>query len=151
MQKYAAGETLTQIGREEHRDRQTVTKIVRSEEMQEFVRQMREEFFGLAGDAVAAIRHTLQQQKDGRLGFQILATIGVIPSEEERLTLRTSEQTSETVEEAAVMKEVEKIAYLTVNRARIFGQPLPHIEGDGPDSSCNQTLGETVPDSKNDQ
>ena len=44
MQKYVAGESLVQIGREERRDRETVARIVKSEEMQEFVRQMREQF-----------------------------------------------------------------------------------------------------------
>jgi hypothetical protein len=126
MQKFVAGESLVQIGREEHRDRDTVARIVKSDEMQEFIRQMREQFYGLAGDAIEAVRYALQNDRDGRLGFQLLTTMGVIPSEAERFTL-TPTQDAEDAEEAAVAREVEKLAFLTINRAKIFGQTLPHV------------------------
>jgi hypothetical protein len=127
MQKYVAGESLLQIGREEHRDRDTVARIVKSEEMQEFIRQMREQFYGLAGDAIAAVRYALQNDKDGRLGFQLLTTMGVIPSEAERSALAPT-QDAEDAEEAAVATQASQLAYIMINRAKIFGQPLPHVE-----------------------
>jgi DNA-binding MarR family transcriptional regulator len=45
MQRYAGGENIRQIAREEQRDRATVTKIVRSEEMQDFVQKKCERDF----------------------------------------------------------------------------------------------------------
>jgi hypothetical protein len=126
MQKYVAGESFVQIGREEHRDRDTVARIVKSDEMQEFLRQMREQFYGLAGDAIEAVRYALQNERDGRLGFQLLSTMGVIPSEAERSTLAPT-QSSDDAEQAAVATEVGKLAFLTINMSKTFGQPLPHV------------------------
>jgi hypothetical protein len=51
-QRYINGESIRQIARDEKRDRATVTKIVRSVEMQLFVQKMREKFYGLAFDAM---------------------------------------------------------------------------------------------------
>ena len=58
MQRYIGGESIRQIAREEHRDRATVTKIVRSDEMQTFVHQMRERYYGLGFDALDAVQHS---------------------------------------------------------------------------------------------
>lgn len=87
MQRYVAGESIRQIAREEERDRATVTKIVRSDEMNAFVQKMRERYYGLACDALDAMQHALQVQKDGRLGHQVLADIGVVPSAQGRYAI----------------------------------------------------------------
>jgi hypothetical protein len=44
MQRYIADDSIRQIAREEQRDRATVTRIVRSDEMNAFVQKMREEY-----------------------------------------------------------------------------------------------------------
>lgn len=80
MQRYIGGDSIRQIARDERRDRATVTKIVRSDEMNAVVQKMRERYFGLGFDALDAVQHTLQVQKDGRLGRQLLVDIGVAPS-----------------------------------------------------------------------
>jgi hypothetical protein len=67
LQKYVAGKSVALIAREENRNRESVTRIVRGDEIQELVQRMRAEFYGLAFDAIEAVRHTLQQQKDGRI------------------------------------------------------------------------------------
>jgi hypothetical protein len=84
MQRYAGGESIRQIAREEQRDRATVTKIVRSDEMQTFVQKMRERFYGLGFDALDAVQHALQVQKNAGIGYRLLTDIGIIPSAEER-------------------------------------------------------------------
>jgi hypothetical protein len=60
-------------------DRETVSRIVRSSEMAEYIERMKEEFRGLVPDALAALRHTLQTQKDGRIALEILRDVGVAP------------------------------------------------------------------------
>jgi hypothetical protein len=66
MQRYIGSDSIRQIAREEQRDRATVTKIVRSDEMNAVVQKMRERYYGLGFDALDAVQHTLQVQKDGR-------------------------------------------------------------------------------------
>jgi hypothetical protein len=87
MQRYVTGESIRQIARDEQRDRATVTKIVRSDEMNAFVQELREHYYALGTDAMDAVQHALQVERDGRLGRQLLADIGVIPSAEERYAL----------------------------------------------------------------
>src|ERR1035437_6820595 len=66
MHRFIAGQTIREISREEGRARQTVTKIVRSDQMQSYVQAMREHFYGLGDDALAAVQRALQQQKDAQ-------------------------------------------------------------------------------------
>jgi hypothetical protein len=79
QQRYIGGENQTQIARAEGCDRETVSRIVRSSEMAEYIEHMKEEFRGLVPDALAALRHTLQTQKDGRIALEILRDVGVAP------------------------------------------------------------------------
>ena len=89
IQRYVGGQSIRQIAREERRDRATVTKIVRSDEMQVFVQKMRERFYGLAFDAMNTVEHSLRQQNDARLGYRILSDIGIVPSAGERYSIAT--------------------------------------------------------------
>jgi hypothetical protein len=87
LQKYAAGKSIVAISSEERRNRETVTRIVHGPEMQQFVRAMREEFCGLGSDAIDAVRVALRENKDGKLGLQVLQSLGVILSPAERLAV----------------------------------------------------------------
>ena len=71
MQRYVAGDSIREIAREERRDRATITKIVRSDEMNAVVQNMRERYYGLGFDALDAVQHTLQIRKDGGLAWII--------------------------------------------------------------------------------
>lgn len=87
MQRYVNGESIRQIAREEQRDRATVTKIVRSEDMNAFVREMRERLYGLGCDAMTAVEYELRLRKNGRLGYQLLTDIGIVPSPQEKFEI----------------------------------------------------------------
>jgi hypothetical protein len=127
MHRYIAGESIRQIAREEKRDRETVTKIVRSEEVAEYVRNMRERFYGLGETALGAVQRALEQG-DARLAYEHLKDIGVVPDREMTNALqRQMEAPTGTAEDQAVEREIQKLAFLTYNRAKTFGQPLPHV------------------------
>jgi hypothetical protein len=141
MQRYVAGESIRQIAREEQRDRATVTRIVRSDEMNAFVQELREEYYGLGFDAMDAVRHGLRVQKDGRLGHQLLEDIGVIPSADERYAMAAEEtikveRASLTPFEAAITEGEEgqrfHVAYgmacAIEESAKNFDFPLPTPE-----------------------
>jgi hypothetical protein len=140
MQRYIGGDSIRQIAREERRDRATVTKIVRSEEMQSFVQEMRQRYYGLGFDALDAIQHTLQVRKDGGLGRQVLSDIGVIPSAEERFAIAAQAMNVETAAltplEVAMIADEEgrmrRVAYgcacAMEAGAEAFGTSLPTPE-----------------------
>jgi hypothetical protein len=127
MHRYIAGESIRQIAREEKRDRETVTKIVRSEEVADYVRTMRERFYGLGETALGAVQRALEQG-DARLAYEHLKDIGVVPDREmTNAVQRQMQGPTATSEDDAVSNEAWKLAYMTIHNARIFGQPLPHL------------------------
>jgi hypothetical protein len=106
--------------------------------MNAVVQKMREQYYGLGFDALGAMQHALQIQKDGRLGHQVLADIGVIPSAEERYAIAAEEsmsiaRSSLTPFEAAITEGAEgqmfRIAYgagcVMEESAENFGIQLP--------------------------
>jgi hypothetical protein len=129
MQKYVAGESVVQIGREEGRNRETVTRVVHCEEMQQFVRAKREQLFGLGDCAILALQYALQEQKDGRLAFQLLLHLGVIPSERDRDVL-LREPAPENSEREQVKKIMSGLIEGVIERAAIYGMREPELEED---------------------
>ena len=134
MQRYVGGESIREIARVERRDRATVTKIVRSDEMNAVVQKMRERYYGLGFDALEAVQHTLQVRKDGGLGRQVLSDIGVIPSPEERYAIASHpDRATLTPFEIAVAEDengqINRVAYgmacAMEESARCFGTFLP--------------------------
>src|SRR6202041_1303016 len=134
MQRYVGGESIREIARVERRDRATVTKIVRSDEMNAVVQKMRERYYGLGFDALEAVQHALQVRKDGGLGRQVLSDIGVIPSPEERYAIASHpDRATLTPFEIAVAEDengqINRVAYgmacAMEESARCFGTFLP--------------------------
>jgi 1,4-dihydroxy-2-naphthoyl-CoA synthase len=77
---YLLGKSIRQIAREQHRDPATVSKIVKSREMEKIVLDMREKFFGeLLPRALQSVQFALEEETDGRLGYQVLKDSGAIP------------------------------------------------------------------------
>jgi hypothetical protein len=140
IQRYMGGASIRQIARDEKRDRATVTKIVRSDEMQVFVQKMRERFYGLAFDAMDTVEHSLQQQNDARLAYRMLSDIGIVPSAGERYSIATEPPTIDksrmTPLELAIAEDedgrINPVAYgaacVIEESAKNFGTPLPTAE-----------------------
>ena len=134
MQRYVSGDSIREIAREEGRDRATVTKIVRSDEMNAVVQKMRERYYALGFDALDAVQHTLRVRKDGGLGRQVLTDIGVIPSAEEIYAVASQlDKATLTPFEIAVAEDedgrINRVAYgmacAIEESARCFGTFLP--------------------------
>lgn len=130
LQKYVAGKSISDISKEENRNRETVSKIVRGPEMQEYLRTMRERWFGLGPDAISAVEHALTEQKDGRLGFQLLSSIGVIPSPEERKLLTIPPLETESDEKAGIKRIMALLIEYMIERANMFGLRHPELDED---------------------
>jgi len=82
-QRYISGQSIRKIAREEHRDRETVKRVVQARDVQEYVLLLRAQFFAVGADAVDAVQHQLRDGKDGRLGLEVLRDVGVVPSKRE--------------------------------------------------------------------
>jgi predicted transcriptional regulator len=137
MERYISGDSIREIAREEGRDRATVTKIVRSDEMNAVVQKMREKYYALGFDALDAVQHTLKVRKDGGLGRQVLGDIGVIPSADERYAIASQpDKATLTPFEIAVAEDengqINRVAYgmacAMEESARCFATFLPTAE-----------------------
>jgi hypothetical protein len=58
--RFIAGDSVRKIAREEQISREKVTHIIRSEDVQAYIREMRELFFGLGHLALSAVRNALE-------------------------------------------------------------------------------------------
>jgi len=128
VQKYALGKSIVAISSEEKRNRETVSRIVHGPEVAEFVQAMRERFYGLGCDAIDAIQHALREQKDGRLGIQLLNSIGVVPSSEERQLLTMSQAAAENTERDNINQIMARLIEGAIARDRAYGNRSTDLE-----------------------
>ena len=128
LQKYAAGKSIVEIGREEGRNRESIAKIVRSDEMRDYVHFMREAFYGLADSALVAMRHALEVEKDGQLAYKILTDIGAVPTALERQQIQDAAVSKS--EEDAVLMIAAKIFAGGIAKLRLYGHDTTKEEND---------------------
>jgi hypothetical protein len=121
-QKFVQGYSIRKISREEGRARQTIVRIVRSEDVQNFVKEMQQELWGLIPAAIGALRHELETNKNSELAYQIVRDIGVFPP---AMILQPSSPYDSDTRVKQIMGEFVKIA---LERNRIYGTPMPEIE-----------------------
>jgi hypothetical protein len=119
MQRHVAGQSIRQISRAEHRARETVSKVVRSDEMRAYVCALRERLYGLGDDALAAVEYELRQNRDATLGYRLLVDIGVVPCPQERPVIQVNRETQPQVpgqisasQRGLIERLVEHIAYM---------------------------------------
>jgi hypothetical protein len=87
VRKFISGQSLRSISRDEGRGRATVARIVNCGEVREYVTGLRATYYGLGEDALQAVRSAIQTSTDGKIAYQLLADIGVVPGQEERQKL----------------------------------------------------------------
>jgi hypothetical protein len=121
-QKFVQGYSIRKISREEGRARQTIVRIVRSEDVQNFVKQMQEELWGLIPAAIGALRHELQTNKNSQLAYQIIRDIGVFPP------ARIQQPSSPYDSDERVKLIIAEFVKIGLERNRIYGTPMPEIE-----------------------
>ena len=129
MQSYASGKSITDISKQEKRNRETVGKIVHGPEMAAHVQALRERWYGLGDDAVNAVEDGLRNQKDGRLGLQLLASIGVLPSPAEIANQRQAMSPAED-DKSVEGKIAVALMKGSIERHHLYGMPL--LEEDWP-------------------
>jgi len=121
-QKFVQGYSIRKISREEGRARQTIVRIVRSEDVQNFVKQMQEELWGLIPAAIGALRHELEANKNSQLAYQIIRDIGVF------LPARIQQPSSPYDSDERVKLIMGEFVKIGLERNRIYGTPMPEIE-----------------------
>ena len=68
----------------------------------------------------------MTEGKDARLGFEILKSIGVVPSVKEGVEAQNQELMSD--QDARVQQIMVKMAAVAIERNRVFKTPLPRVD-----------------------
>ena len=128
VQKFVSGRGIRQISREENRSRATVTRIVRASEVQAYVQDLRAAYYGLGQEAVEALRRSLRTTTDGKIAYQLLADIGVVPNQEERQQSRVERTQEDEDRETRVW--IVRLLNCALQRRLAYGMALDEFEKD---------------------
>src|SRR5689334_5443602 len=76
--RFIAGNSIRRIARDTGHHQATIARVVKSEEVQTYLKQVREKLFAVADDAVERVRAEIRGGKQGAwLAFELLKGIGV--------------------------------------------------------------------------
>jgi hypothetical protein len=127
LQKSAMGKSQRAIAREEKINRESVGRIVHSEEAHEYLTQIRGRFLGLCDAAVEAIRWRLEQ-RDAALGERVLTACGIIPAKGQAVNYTAQPQYAAASEDETVQKTLSAFGRIGMERARVYSCPMPELE-----------------------
>jgi hypothetical protein len=127
LQKSAMGKSQRAIAREEHINRESVGRIVHSEEAHEYLAEIRGRFLGLCDAAIEAIRGRLEQG-DAALGERVLTACGIIPPKGQVANCLVQPQDVTATEDESVQKTLSAFGRIGMQRARVFNCPMPELD-----------------------
>jgi hypothetical protein len=122
QQRYLNGQNKTEIAREEKCDRETVTRIVQFPEVQNYIAQAQQEFFGLITGAMAAVRHASRVEKNAMIGLTVLERTGVTAYWGERMRLPET-----TASESGYERQARLVASVVFEAHEKLGVDLPEV------------------------
>jgi DNA-binding CsgD family transcriptional regulator len=77
---FVKGYSLSEISRQTHRARQTVTKICRSEKVQAMIQEQKEKLVAESDAWRESLSFAVAHETDGRLAYKLSEAFGIIPS-----------------------------------------------------------------------
>jgi hypothetical protein len=136
VSKFIEGKGIRRISREEGRSRETISKIVRSKDVQSYVADLRERYVGLGREAMDALTFALRSSTDGKLAHQVLVDLDVVQT---RAPAAATAQTAAYDEETEVLIMTGRLVQAAAVRAQTYGIPLEKI-GHGLKNAAKKAL-----------
>ena len=125
MEKYALGQNQTAIASEEKINRETVARIVKSEEMQAFTEEIRERWRGLCDAAVESVRRLIAKD-DKQTVLRVLESNGIIAPQGQAQNLNAP--TAPKPNQDDRMNTLRAcFADVMMERAKVFLTPFPEL------------------------
>jgi hypothetical protein len=126
---HIAGVPIAAIAREEKKSWETVSKIVKSPDMQKYVEELTEKYTGLGLDALKSVAFAVRTEMDGQLSRKLLIDIGVIKPQASQLQVQLARAKSpeEILEDGEVLKQewAKRLGMLALERHEVYGASLP--------------------------
>jgi hypothetical protein len=125
IQRYASGENQTAIARQEGINRETVGRIVKSAEMEQFTEEIRERWRGLCDDAIQSVRRLIASD-DKQTVFRVLESNGIVAPQGQMHNLSVQAAAKPTGDER--MNTLRAcFADVMMERAKVFKTPMPEL------------------------
>lgn len=100
-------------------------KIVRSSEVQDNEKKLREDLIALGDEMVQSLRFALRHELDGRLAYELLKDFGVIQPWAQVQSNDQSEVTEEQLEKDLTGEWLMKLDLMALEKNRVYGTTLP--------------------------
>ena len=125
MEKYALGRNQTAIARDENLNRESVGRIVKSEEMEAFTEEIREGWRGLCENAIQSVRRLIAKD-DKQMVLRVLESNGIIAPQGAALNHNIPTAANPNQDER-VKNLRASFADVMMERARVFKTPMPEL------------------------
>ena len=126
MEKYALGKNQTAIAREEGLNRESIGRIVKSAEMEQFTEEIRERWRGLCDAAIESVSRLIAKD-DRPTVLRVLESNGIIApqGQVQNLGVQTAPKSSG---DERVKELMGAFAAVAIERARVFKTPYPEVQ-----------------------
>ena len=125
MEKYALGTNQTEIARQEGLNRESIGRIVKSEEMEAFTEDIRERWRGLCDSAVESVRRLIAKD-DKQMVLRVLESNGILPPQ--GAALNHNVPTAANPNQDDRVKNLRAcFADVMMERAKVFRTPFPEL------------------------
>jgi hypothetical protein len=136
--RYAAGQSMARIAREEHRHPQTVAAIVKTEDQEKFKQEQTAKLYGRFTDkAMDRLGWELEHSsRGGWIAFNLLKHLGIIPNpNQKREAIQRPIIEVNAPEEEQDRQMLAKMMAIAIQRHRIFGTALPGMDDEDSDEA----------------
>jgi hypothetical protein len=144
MQRYASGENQTAIARNENLNRESVARIVKSEEMEAFTEEMRERWRGLCDAAIESVRRLIAKD-DKQTVLRVLESNRIIAplGQVQNFSAQTA---AKPTDDERVKELMAAFAGVAIERARVFKTPMPELAEIAEERGINLGFALNAPD-----
>ena len=125
MEKYALGQNQTAIARDEHLNRETISRIVTSSEMETFTEEIRGHWRGLCENAIQSVRRLIAKD-DKQMVLRVLESNGILLPQ--GVALNHNVPTAANPNQDERVKNLRAcFADVMMERAKVFHTPFPEL------------------------
>lgn len=134
MEMFAAGMFVTEIAARTKRNWRTVSKIVNSPEMTQYIQEEQKRTAELIGPAREVVEEDIVKNRNADRAAWLMEAFGVVPSGRQSvLQMNMQVNNNGKMTEEQFEAGVETVAYelmkSAMERSKVFGTPMPEMDG----------------------
>ena len=126
LHRRMSGQSINRIARDMNKDWATVAKVVKSEEMEATVTEMKGAIMGTWREWLASLRRAINLENDGEMAKFLFMAFGAIPAAPPKVEVtKTDSNSQQSKLDAYRMRAAMQLGLVAMERAKIFNSSLP--------------------------